>query len=44
MSPIQWNFAKFLLGKDGTVIGRFPHTLDPLELTSKIESIVSDTL
>jgi len=26
---IQWNFAKFLIGKDGTVVARFPPTDTP---------------
>jgi glutathione peroxidase len=26
---IQWNFEKFLVGKDGTVLGRFRPTVDP---------------
>lgn len=28
--PIKWNFNKFLVGKDGAVIGRFEHKVDPL--------------
>jgi len=36
---IQWNFAKFLIGKDGKVIARFPPTDTPesAEITSAIE-------
>jgi glutathione peroxidase len=26
---VEWNFAKFLLGKDGKVAGRFPAKLSP---------------
>ena len=36
---IQWNFAKFLIGKDGKVIARFPPTDTPesAEITAAIE-------
>lgn len=26
---VEWNFGKFLVGKDGTVIARFPATMKP---------------
>ena len=26
---VKWNFEKFLVGKDGKVIGRFPSSVDP---------------
>jgi glutathione peroxidase len=37
--PVKWNFAKFLVGKDGRVIGRYSFKTDPQapELVSKIE-------
>lgn len=28
--PIDWNFAKFLVGRDGKVIARYPASQDPL--------------
>ena len=36
---IGWNFEKFVVGKDGTVLGRFPSRVDPLapEITALIE-------
>lgn len=36
---IKWNFNKFLIGKDGTVLGRFEPPVDPLsaEVTQAIE-------
>jgi glutathione peroxidase len=36
---IKWNFNKFLVGKDGTILARFEPPTDPLapELTSAIE-------
>ena len=27
--PIEWNFGKFLVGKDGTVIKRYPPNIRP---------------
>jgi glutathione peroxidase len=27
--PIPWNFSKFLIGKDGKIVARFPHKVDP---------------
>jgi glutathione peroxidase len=32
---IKWNFNKFLIGKDGSVIGRFEHKVDPLSADVK---------
>lgn len=38
--PIAWNFEKFLVGKDGTVVGRFKSAVEPnsAELTKAIET------
>ena len=38
--PIEWNFAKFLVGRDGKVIARFPAGKDPLtpEVVQSIEA------
>jgi glutathione peroxidase len=40
---IKWNFNKFLVGKDGAVIGRFPHKTDPLnaEVKAAIEKALA---
>jgi glutathione peroxidase len=37
--PIRWNFEKFLVGKDGTVLARFDSRADPLSdaMTGAIE-------
>lgn len=29
-TDVAWNFEKFLVGRDGTVIGRFPSRVEPL--------------
>ncbi|MRG90376.1 glutathione peroxidase [Polyangium spumosum] len=35
---VKWNFEKFLVGKDGTVIGRFPSSVEP-EDTKLVQAI-----
>jgi len=35
---IKWNFTKFLVGRDGAVIGRFAPTMRPEDLTGAIET------
>jgi len=34
---IKWNFTKFLVGRDGNVIKRFPPTVKPESMTGDIE-------
>ena len=38
--PISWNFEKFLVGRDGKVVGRFPSKVEPMsdELTKAIKA------
>ena len=38
---VEWNFEKFLVGKDGTVIARFKSGVTPEELTSAIEAALA---
>ena len=40
-SKITWNFAKFLVGRDGTVIGRYKPMTDPPELREDIEKALA---
>ena len=28
---IEWNFAKFLINRDGEIVGRFPAKTDPMK-------------
>ncbi|WP_394233516.1 glutathione peroxidase [Pseudomonas anguilliseptica] len=37
---IKWNFTKFLLSADGTVIKRFAPTTKPEDLTAEIEALL----
>ncbi len=40
---VEWNFEKFLVGKDGTVLARFKSAVDPTgpELTAAIEAALA---
>jgi glutathione peroxidase len=37
-SAIKWNFTKFLVGRDGTVLDRFPPTTAPEAIAPRIEA------
>ncbi len=39
-SRIKWNFTKFLVGRDGQVIGRWSPTTEPSALGGEVESAV----
>ena len=41
-SAIKWNFTKFLVGRDGQVIGRFAPTKEPQQLTDDIEKALAE--
>ena len=38
---VEWNFEKFLVGKDGTVIARFKSGVEPEELKASIEAALA---
>jgi glutathione peroxidase len=40
---VEWNFEKFLVAKDGTVLARFKSAVDPTsaELTAAIEAALT---
>ncbi len=38
VGAIKWNFTKFLIGRDGTVLERFPPTTTPAALAPKVAS------
>jgi glutathione peroxidase len=42
--PVAWNFEKFLVGRDGTVLARFKSGVEPdsAELKSAIEAALAD--
>lgn len=40
-NDIKWNFTKFLIDREGNVIGRFAPTFSPLQLEEKIKELLS---
>jgi glutathione peroxidase len=41
-SAIKWNFTKFLVGRDGQVLRRYPPTTKPEKLTDDIEKALAE--
>jgi len=43
--PVTWNFNKFLIGRDGSVVGRYDSKVEPLspELAGEIEKALAET-
>jgi glutathione peroxidase len=39
-TAIKWNFTKFLVNRDGAVVGRFAPTTTPMELEAEIEKLL----
>jgi glutathione peroxidase len=39
---IKWNFTKFLIGRDGTVVNRFPPQREPASLLDDIEEALAE--
>lgn len=37
---IKWNFTKFLIDREGKIIGRFESPVDPIDLTPYIENLL----
>jgi glutathione peroxidase len=35
---VKWNFTKFLIGRDGAVLGRFSPTVEPKDLERAVEA------
>ena len=40
-SEIPWNFAKFLVNKDGEVVKFYAHGADPMSMMSDIEGLLN---
>jgi glutathione peroxidase len=38
---VKWNFTKFLVGKDGTVLKRFGSTTKPEKIAASIEKALA---
>lgn len=43
-APIEWNFTKFLVGRDGAVLRRYPAAVTPDEIADDIESALAADL
>ena len=39
-SAIKWNFTKFLVSRDGQVVGRYAPNIEPDKLETKIEALL----
>jgi len=39
---IKWNFTKFLVGRDGSVLGRYAPNTDPADLAGDVEKALGD--
>jgi glutathione peroxidase len=37
---IKWNFSKFLVDKEGAVVGRYPPTTTPAQIAGDIEKLL----
>ncbi|PWN16471.1 glutathione peroxidase [Bacillus thuringiensis] len=42
MKAVKWNFTKFLIGKDGKVVGRFAPQTKPVDLEDEIEKVLGE--
>lgn len=42
MKAVKWNFTKFLIGKDGKVVGRFAPQTKPIDLEVEIEKVLGE--
>ncbi|EJS67645.1 glutathione peroxidase [Bacillus cereus] len=40
MKAVKWNFTKFLIGRDGKVVGRFAPQTKPVDLEVEIEKVL----
>ena len=40
--PIEWNFGKFLVGRDGRVVRRYSPTVEPAELSVEVEKALAE--
>ena len=38
--PIEWNYSKFIVGRDGQVVGRYNQQVDVLALEERITSLL----
>ena len=41
ITAIKWNFTKFLIDRDGQVVQRFSPSVEPEQLTAKVEALLT---
>ena len=41
-AAIKWNFTKFLVGRDGAALGRYPPSTSPAAMTGAIQAALGD--
>ena len=41
LEAIKWNFTKFLISKEGEVVGRFAPNTKPKEIANQIENLLN---
>ncbi|MBU3092118.1 glutathione peroxidase [Clostridium sp. CM028] len=39
---VKWNFTKFLIGRDGNVVGRYEPTIEPAAMSTDIEKLLAE--
>ncbi|WP_144504205.1 glutathione peroxidase [Bacillus mycoides] len=42
VKAVKWNFTKFLIGRDGKVVGRFAPQTKPVDLEVEIEKVLGE--
>ncbi|OLY80829.1 Glutathione peroxidase 2 [Smittium mucronatum] len=42
LKDVKWNFEKFLIDSNGNVVDRYPSTTPPLNIETKIKSLISE--
>ena len=40
-SRVKWNFTKWLVGRDGTVIGRYAPNVEPADLADDVRAALT---
>ena len=40
VGDIKWNFTKFLVDREGNVVGRYSPTYEPLDMEDKIKELI----
>ena len=41
-NDIKWNFTKFIVDRDGNVVGRYAPTSEPIEMEEQIKGLLQN--